>query len=652
MVAPQYVYVSFFAVLLFVGGIGFPSAVAQDLPADSAEGDTSHVEWRSSLPPLTVTASRLPIASDQAPARITVLDSAALQSTGASSVASLLEARADFHVRRYGNTGLSTPGLRGTDASQTTLLLDGQRLTDPQRGHLDLSLLPTILLHSVEVMHGPASPVHGSSGLGGAIHLRSLQPRTSPQVRASAHTGAFGQRGGSLLLGGTPLPQTSVLAVADYQTKEGDFPYRNPSPLSSESIRRRNNDKVRQTVYGTVRSQMAAHQVQVSGWWTHAERGLPGPGGSSSQERQWDNLLRLWAQDRVSVEEGVFTVKGKAQHNRLRYRNPSQNLDQTGHTWNTSLESTLQRPLSTHWTMVGGLSGSYAQARHPSLNDTAHQEQLAAFAEGTGSYGRLRLYPALRADTYLMSPGDTRLALSPRLGLNLQPLSAWPDLHVKAQVARAFRVPTFNDRYWQPGGNPDLRPERSWGGDVGVRLEPSRGHAEVTLFGHWRRNQIVWEPTGEGYWAPHNVGRVRALGGEASAGWTWPLTAESHLQTGLSYTVTDARNRSDPSSASYNEPIRYVPRDQLKSHATLAAGPAALDLNARYTGRRPITSDGSRFLDAYVLVDAQLRLEHDFGTVRTELSLQVDNVFDVDYQTIGNRPMPPRHARVRLLVAL
>lgn len=637
--------------VILTGGPG--PVTAQSPQPDSANGDTSRVQWRTSLPPLTVTASRIPVSPLRAPARITVLDSTALKVTGATSVADLLEDRAGLHVRRYGTSGLATPALRGTGASQTVLLLDGQRITDPQIGHLDLSLLPSALLQSVSVMHGPASPLYGSSGIGGGIHLQSVRPRSSLLTRMTTRMGAFGERGGSLLVGGTPADATSVLVAADYQSTDGDFPYVDDSQFPPETVRRRNADRTRRTLYGSVRSRVGNHRLRLSGWLTRAERGLP-PANSTApaRERQWDRQLRLWGRDRMPLGNGRLSVEGLTQRTRLRYRNGAQDIDETGRTGLTSLEASLRYPVSSHWTMAGGLSGSYAEAQHPSLDATAHQEHLSAFAEGTARYERFRLYPALRADAYWMPKGRTRATVNPRLGLNAQLFSQWPGLHLKAQVGRAFRMPTFNDRYWQPGGNPDLRPERSWGGDVGLRLKRPPGHVELTAFGHWRRDQIVWEPTGRGYWSPTNVGRVRALGAEVSASWAWSPPFGDALRAGLTYTVTDTRNRADPNAPSYNEPLLYVPRDQMKSHSTFAWGPAALDFNARYTARRPVTSDGTRFLNAYILVDAQLRLEHDFGRVRGELSLRIENVLDTEYHTIGGRPMPPRHARVRLSLNL
>ena len=645
-----------FAFLLLAALLAAPGpTAAQPAPAGPSVADSTaadSVRWERALPPLTVTAGHLPITPARAPTRITVIDSAALSRTGAASVADALQARAGLFVRRYGPTGLATPALRGSGASQTTLLLDGQPITDPQIGHLDLSLLPTVLLRSVAVSHGPASPLHGSDALGGVIHLRTLRPQSALQVRGSAHAGAFGDRGGSLLVGGPVGDHTRVVAAAETRHTDGDFPYVDDARIPSERVRRRNADRRRHSVFGSVRSRAGAHRLRLSGWVTTAERGLPPLSSTApARERQWDTQLRLWGRDRVRLGAGTLTVRGLSQHTRLRYANPRRGLDETGRTWVHSLESTLRTPLGAHWTSALGASGSLARATHPSLDDAAAQQHLAAFAEGTGTYGRLRLYPALRADAYWMPEGDTRVAVSPRLGLNLTPLPAWPSLRLKAHVARAFRVPTFNDRYWQPGGTPGLRPERSWGADLGLRLDRARGHAELTAFGQLRRDQIVWQPTGNGYWSPRNVGRVRVLGGEASAERAWTGPGASTLQTGLTYTLTDARTRTDPGAPTYNEPLRYVPRHQLKGHSTITWGPAALTLHARYTGRRFVTGDGRQSIDAYVWAGAQLRLTHPVAGINTTLSLDLDNLLDTDYQSIGQRPMPPRHAQVRLVVA-
>lgn len=59
---------------------------------------------------------------------------------------------------------------------------------------------------------------------------------------------------------------------------------------------------------------------------------------------------------------------------------------------------------------------------------------------------------------------------------------------LKASVARNYRYPTLNDRYYQPGGNPDLRPEHGFTYDGGISFAlggEAEGYTlrgEATLF--------------------------------------------------------------------------------------------------------------------------------------------------------------------------
>src|SRR5690606_34329959 len=257
------------------------------------------------------------------------------------------------------------------------------------------------------------------------------------------------------------------------------------------------------------------------------------------------------------------------------------------------------------------------------------ETRLGAFVHATADFGQLLLYPALRADVYPRTAGGERTlaALSPRLGLNLQPVAAWP-LRLKASAGAAFRAPTFNDRFWQPGGDPDLRPERGWTADLGAHVRRGGASAEVTLFVSRLRDQIVWQPTGNGFQAPENLARTRTLGVEATASHDGLRLGTATLGAGLSYTLTHARDRSRPGSSAYGHQLRYVPRHQLKLHtdASRPLGPRTrigLDLGGRLTGARPVRADGSLDLPAAFTLDAQLHLRHRLDIATAALTLGV-----------------------------
>ena len=419
--------------------------------------------------------------------------------------------------------------------------------------------------------------------------------------------------------------------------------------LPARIVRRQGADRQRVALYGTGAYAGSRHRLRLSAWYHDAERGLPGTAAAPPDgERQRDEHLRLWIDDRIPLGWGLLRIGGLLQRGALRYVNPSLRLDDVGRTTVASADVGLDLVPLGAWAWSAGLTGSYGRARHPSLADAATENHVGLSARGTGTYGRLRLYPALRADTYVQPAGPTRTALSPRLGLNLRPF-AGQRLHLKASLGRAFRTPTFNDRFWQPGGNPALRPERAWTADAGFFIQGRRSTVEVTAFASRIRDQILWAPTRAGYWAPENAQRVRTRGAEVS----WQgrhARAGRSFEGGLFYTLTDARDRSDPDARLFNQPVRYVPRHEAKAHLGLGLGPVALDLNGRYAGRRLVNRDGTGVLDPFAVLDGQVRVERRFGDVRARLALAVENLLDAEYAVVSGYPMPPRHARLRLLV--
>lgn len=590
---------------------------------------------------ITVTATRERTAPSRAPQRVSVITEEAVRSTGAQNLADLLEARSGLFVRKYGD-GLATVSLRGAGPSQTALMIDGLRLSDPQLGQFDLSLLPAYLIESVEVVHGPTSALYGSDGLAGAINLRRRRPNAD-HLTLLTEVGAFGERrmsGGAALDG----PRWSGSIAAEYSYADGDFPYLNEALFPARVVRRRNADREKRSVFGTLSMDAGPHRARAALLYAEANRGLPG--GSSSPpvgERQWDEHVRLWLEDDVRLDRSLLKLTAFVHRSSLRYANPQLAVDETGRVASGGTEAVLRHPVGENTVLVGGLSGGYTTADHPSLAESAGEYHGAAFASASHNVSGVLVYPALRADLYTPSSGGARAAVSPRVGVNL-PLTG--RLYAKANAGTAFRMPTFNDRFWQPGGNPELRPERARSIEGGLSLNQSSVAAELTGFGARTNDQIVWTYDTADIWTPENLSKTVVYGVETSA----RLRLHDGLSAGVIYTYTRSIDRSDPSSRTYGRQLRYVPRHQAKLYADAEAGPLRASIHARYLGRRYVTSDESESLEPVVTLDGQAGVVHLLGPFRARLSIVVENMLNARYALIQNYPMPPRHARVRLLI--
>ena len=543
--------------------------------------DTASCATCTALPPATVTATR----THQASAHVTVIDREDLEASGAATVADALEARAPLSIRRHGPSGLATVALRGASSAQTLLLLDGHPLTDPQLGMLDLTLLPTILLGSVEVHQGAGAARYGSGAVGGVVHLRSLYD--GPRLRLATEAGPWGQR----RLGATAASQKGrwhATAAAEAARADDDFHYADRSRLNTPARRRTGWDHSHTSGYASLGYTQNKTTLRAAVLATDSERGLGGT--DSVGARQWDRHVRLWARGAHStrlgpLEGGLFMHRGQ-----LRYASPfpatrTDALDDTGLTTSAGADIHLYMDAIAGWSVTPSASLSMGRADHPSLSQGAADIAGSLALSATRSTGRLHLFPALRLDGYAPSVGQQRLVANPHLGASLQPL-ATSAFRLKASVGSAFRMPTLNDRFWQPGGNPDLLPERAWTADAGFAYTPPRYRFELTGFATTARDQIVWRLTPSGFWAPQNLSHTRTTGAEASAEGTWTLSHSHRLEAGLAATYTDARDRSDPTAASFDRPLRYIPRQVIKSWGGVQTGALSLDVSARYLSRR------------------------------------------------------------------
>lgn len=653
MAAPQRFCPPFLLAWLLLGLLAGP-AFAQTPVADTSRADST-TALSVDLPPVTVEAPRATPPSIPSAAHTTILDSATVAQSGAQSVADLLAFRSGAFVKQYGSTGLASLSMRGMGGNQTQVLLDGFRMSNPQTGQLDLSLLPTLLIESVEVQHGAGSARHGSGSLGGTVHLHTLPAQTDATLKIAGGGGAFGERYVSALASGGEEAWTGLLAGRYYRT-EGDFPYRNEFLVPSRTLRRDGASAQVTTLYGRGRWTGSDQQWTVSGWWTAAHRGLPGPASArSGGADQSDQVGRMWGKGTMGLGDGLLTLSVQGQRSQLRYRNPPTRTNRTTYTTSAKAEARLQYPLADTGTLTAGMSGGYDRS---SLQNRVRRLSGAGFVDASLNFPHLQLEPALRLDA-IGANGEPAVVPSPRLGIRIHPLS-WEGLELRGLIARAFRYPTFTERYYDPGGTPSLRPEDGWTVEGGPSLRVVGSHtliqADATVFATRLTDKIVWQPSyvtsGVQVWSPSNVSRVYSRGLELSLRARTQLRSSVHLSGGTLFSHTRAENRANPNSPAYGAQLPYVPTQTLKIWGRTQWNDFSLSASGRLVGERYYSSDESNALSPYQTLNIRAAYNWRLPAGRLSIELQIENVLNKRYQVVRLYPMPPRHATLRLQLTL
>src|SRR5262249_52917289 len=114
--------------------------------------------------------------------------------------------------------------VRGSEAAEVAVFLDGVPLNPAGGAVVDLSQLPVDGLVRVEVYRGVPPVELGADAVGGAIHLISRHAGGPPHLRLSAGLGSFGARSTSIGYAGRS-GAVHVDANLAYRGATGDFLY-------------------------------------------------------------------------------------------------------------------------------------------------------------------------------------------------------------------------------------------------------------------------------------------------------------------------------------------------------------------------------------------------------------------------------------------
>lgn len=451
-------------------------------------------------PEIVVTATRMAQPSSDTLAAVSVITAENIATSGQQSLLELLQVHGGVEITSNGGLGQpSAVFIRGANSAHTLVLVDGVRLASATTGTTAFENIPLDQIERIEIVRGPLSSVYGSDAIGGVIQIFTKSGRYSPGASVTAGYGTYDTRAFNASVSGS-VRETNFTLSAGYRDSDGidatkpaiPFGQHNPDrdtyrnrSFSGKIAHRFNRDHVvgATALYSEGRTQFDngpttddVNCQKLAAYSVYSENQIVSA---------WRSLVRIsTGRDAIDLT-GSFPATFRTEQDQA--------------TW----QNTFIVPAGS---VLAGFEYLRQDVESTADYTTSARTIRSVFLGYRGDYRDHGVQINVRRDDYSQFGGHSTGSVG----------YAWrlmPDLRLRAAYGNAFHAPTFNDLYFPDFGNPNLKPERSRNGEVGIDYEVRGQRFAATLFESRITDLIVFDLT---TFLPQNIDRARIRGAELS----------------------------------------------------------------------------------------------------------------------------------------
>ncbi|WP_413999078.1 TonB-dependent receptor plug domain-containing protein [Flavobacterium sp. W1B] len=463
-----------------------------------------------------------------------------------SSLTSLLNYNTVIYFKENGLGMVSSPSFRGTTAQQTVVVWNGININSQLLGQTDFNTVSTRGYNSIDVKAGGGSVVYGSGAIGGTIHLNNdLKFTNTFKNNFEIYYGDFNTL--STIYGITAATNKwSTNASFSRNSSDNDFKFIGKEDRNTNG-QYYNNSLSTAIGYKINAKNSIKFYSQIYDGERHFSLTSPNAVKTKYQDFNTRNLL-TWTRY-IGRSVSNFKLAYITEH-----YNYFEDIESEGFT------SGGVKSLIAKYDFV------YELAPKISLNTILDYNKNNGLGSGIGRSTRqigglsvLLKQSLIERWNYELSARKevSDVYKSPVVFSAGSSIDFSKVYQLKFNVSRNYRIPTFNDLYWEGSGNPDLKPENSYQAEVGNQFQYNNFRLTATVYASKIDDMIRWLPNNSGNWSPVNTDKVSIYGAEALLGWNKNLNGHLLDFNGTySYTVSlDDKN---------NKQLFYVPYHKVQ----------------------------------------------------------------------------------------
>jgi outer membrane cobalamin receptor len=647
-------------VLLLSCKYSYSYDITVDVPTDPTDIPSDTI----ALEEIEITANRL--LNFTAGSKIQRINSIDLETYSTSNLSELFSEITPISIKSYGVSGLSNISLRGMNTKHTAVLWNGANLQSSMNGGVDMNSFPTFLIDEISIQYGGSSALFGSGAIGGIIHLISApQFEKGIDVSYSQNIGSFSNFFEGLKFNFSNSNLASSTRIY-HSSGKNDFEFVNTQQFGKPTVKQENSAEYKYGILQSNALKIGTNQKISTNIWAQSHyQEIPSMTTSSvSEQNQYTDILRLSAMYNINRTKSSWYSRIYYNYFSQVYNDPLIDLISEMDTYSFLGELENKTSLGNHFILNTGLSYVNDQVKTPNYGTDKYRNKTAL-------YSSLKLFNNENTFTTIVSIRDEFVdnKLTPftySASLNYKPTDF---IAINTSYSKNYNLPTFNDLYWWPGGNPDLKEETGWSSDFGIDLQLKSGISKISLdasfFNNFVENMVIWLPTTSSYWTAENVEKLWSSGVETNL--KYDLSIQSvkvgihvfysyiksiyvneniNIINALENTISN--NYYQNTNDFYGKQLLYTP--EHKGGITFSSTYKRFQLryNHSLVGERYITKDNNSSVDAYHVGNISLGGKFKINTSQLNIHFKINNIWNETYEAMAFYAMPLRYYSISL----
>lgn len=467
------------------------------------------------LEKMVVTATRTMERAESVASSVTVITAEEIEAKQVTTVLEVLRSVKGFDVVQNGGVGKRTSiFVRGGNSGHILVMIDGVQVNSPTTGSYDFANLTVDNIDRIEIIRGPQSTLYGSDAMAGVINIISKEGKGSLQWQISGEGGTYNTKKFSLSASGSSEKTNYSFSASRFKTDgfsvakdlDEDDGYENTSFSGKVGLN-------------------FSESLDIDLGISYSE-------STSDLDYYYDSATFITTPDALNYEmrtktltpyiKAVQRINNDWDHTIMASLDEASIIEKKDSTTTSEIDTTVKN--------INWQHNLYLAKETNTLTFGVEYEEQAGENGGEGDFEkfihnkafylqdqasmlteRLNVSLGVRVDDHSLFGEETTSRITALYNLKST------GTKFKGSWGTAFKAPTLNDLYYNASwgiGNPDLKPEKSTGYDIGFEQKISDLILiSANYFENDFKNLIQWD------WSifpmtPENISKAETKGYE------------------------------------------------------------------------------------------------------------------------------------------